>query len=87
MLKKGSKKGKKQISKCDTCFFLHFASAFQKYSFKICSFSHKKVVGYFRVFFTDCTFFRPVPFPINQKKNFYKKTFKVLFIKSQKVSR
>ena len=40
----------KQISKCDTCFYTHFSRAFQKYSFQICSFSHKKVMGYFRFF-------------------------------------
>ena len=34
------------------CFYIHFSRAFKKYSFQICSFSHKKVVGYFRFFFT-----------------------------------
>ena len=40
--KKGLKKGKKmkkifvcfkQISQCDTCFYMHFSRTFQKYSF------------------------------------------------------
>ena len=31
--------------------FLHaFSRAFQKYRFQICSFSHKKVIGYFKFF-------------------------------------
>ena len=52
----------KQISKCDTCFYMHFLSDFQKYSLKFC---HKNVRGCFRTFFTDQTFFCPVPYPLN----------------------
>ena len=41
--------------------------------FKICSFSHKKVMGYFRILFcTLQTFYRPVPNPMRKKKNLQK---------------
>ena len=93
MLKKWSKNCKKcfgfclkQIPKCDTCFHTHFSRAFQKYSFQICSFSHKKVMGYFRYFFyTLQTFYHPGPvsYPMREKKN-SKKSFKLLFMKSKK---
>ena len=33
---------KKKISKCETYFYIHCLRAFQKYNFKIYSFSHKK---------------------------------------------
>ena len=34
----------------------------------VCSFSHQKVMGYFRFFFHIPDFFsRPVPYPINKK--------------------
>ena len=89
MLKKGSKKGKKNKYQSVT----HVSSCILQVLFKnIVSRSAalvtKKLWAILEFFFTDCTFFRPVPFPINQKKNFFtKKTFKLLFIKSQKVSR
>ena len=41
----------KHISKCGTCFYIHFSRAFQKLGFQICSFSHKKVMGYLDFFF------------------------------------
>ena len=41
----------KQISKCDTGFYIHFSRAFQNYSFQICSFAHKNVIGYLRFFY------------------------------------
>ena len=57
----------KQISKCYTRF---------------CSFSHKKVMGYFRFFSQTGLFFRPVLYP---KKMFFNiKFFKLLFIKITK---
>ena len=77
--KKMQKKGKKnvknnffcleQISKCDTCFYTHFSRAFQKYSFQICSFSHKKFMGYILdlYFYTLRTFYRPVLYPMHKK--------------------
>ena len=71
----------KQISKCDT-----FSRAFQKYSFQICSFSHKNVVGYFRFFFyTLQTFYRPVPYPMRQKKKkINKKILKITIYEKSK---
>ena len=76
------KLNKTNIIKCDTCFYTHFSRAFQKYSF-----SHKKVMGYFRFFFYKLqTFYRPEPYPMRKKK-FTKKSFKLLFMKSQKISR
>ena len=57
----------KQISKCNTCFYVHFSRAFLKYSFQICSFIRKKVMGYFRFFYTDRTFYRPVPYSMHKK--------------------
>ena len=59
----------KQISKCDTCFYTHFSRAFQKYSFQICSFSHKKFMGYILdlYFYTLRTFYRPVLYPMHKK--------------------
>ena len=62
----------KQISKCNTCIFIHFSRAFQKYNFYICSFSHKKVMGYFRFFYTVWNFYCPVPYP-SIKKMFLQK--------------
>ena len=59
----------KQILKCYTCFFIRFSRAFQKYSFQICSFSHKKVMGYLLFFFP-------------RKTRFFTKS-PLLFIKSQ----
>ena len=40
-------------------------------------------MGYFRFFYTDLTFYRPVTYPMNKKK--LKKFFKFLFIYSKKV--
>ena len=61
--KKGQKKKKifflKQISKCDTCFYMHFSRLFKKIVF-ISVALVIKALGYLRFFFTDWTFFRPV---------------------------
>ena len=51
-----------------------FLKGFQKYSFKICSFNHKKSFGLFYIFHRP-DFFRLVPYVF-----FNKKSFKLLFI-------
>ena len=61
MSKIGSKKIKnifcfKQISKCDTCFYMHFSRAFQKNSYRSVAFVTKKILAILD-FFTDRTFF------------------------------
>ena len=61
----------KQLSKCDTCFYAHFSRAFLKYSFQICSFSPKKVMGYLRFFYILRFFYRPAPY-LRHKKNYQK---------------
>ena len=53
----------KLISKCDTCFFVHVSTAFQKY--RSVALVTKKLWAILDFFFTDRTFFRPVPYPIN----------------------
>ena len=70
----------KQISKCDAFFYMQFLRTFKKQSFQICSFSHKKVMGYLKFFFTDWTFFLPCNLPYKLKKKFL--CFKLLSIKS-----
>ena len=66
----------KQILKCDSCFYTYFSRAFQKYSFHICSFSHKKVIGYFRVFFTHSGLLTALYPTLCMKKKFFK-NFKI----------
>ena len=73
----------KQISKCDTCFDIHFSMAFQKYSFQVCSFSHKKVMGYLKFFYTLQTFYRPVFYPMH-KKNSQKNPLNYFLLKVKK---
>ena len=71
---------------CDTCFYINFSKVFQKYNFKICSFSHTKNIDYFRTYFnTDRTLYRQL-YPMHSKIYFLK-SFKLLFNKSHKISR
>ena len=51
------------MPKCDTCFFVHVSTAFQKY--RSVALVTKKLWAILDFFFTDRTFFRPVPYPIN----------------------
>ena len=45
-------------------------------------------MGYFRFFFNTLqTFYRPVPYPMLKKEKNTKKSFKLQFMKSQKISR
>ena len=77
----------KKISKCDICFYTHFSRPFQKYRFQIiCSFSHKKIMGYFRFFLTHSGLFTALK-PTLCIKKITKKSFKLLTLKSQKISR
>ena len=68
----------KQISKCNTCFYLHFSRAFQ--TFRSLALVIKNVMGYF---FHRPDFFPPCTLKI---KKFNKTYFKLLF-KSHKMSR
>ena len=71
---------------CDTCFYTRFQRLFKNIVFRSVRFSQKKVMGYFIFsFYTLRTFYRPVPYPMHKKN--YKKSFKLLFIKSKKMSR
>ena len=89
--KKCQKKGSKklnfflQISKCDICFA--FFKGFSKIQFldQIFSFSHKKSQGLFKIFLHTKVFYCPAPY-IRHIKKFTKKSFKFLFMKSQKKS-
>ena len=51
------------MPKCDTCFYMHVSRAFQKY--RSVALVTKKLWAILDFFFTDRTFFRPVPYPIN----------------------
>ena len=53
----------RQISKCDSRFYTHFSRAIQNYSFQICSFSHKKVMGDLRFFYIYSGFLSPWTLP------------------------
>ena len=72
----------KQISKCDTCFYIHLSRDFQKYRFR--SVFIEKFWTILN-FYTDRTFYSPVPYLMHKKM--YKKSLKFQVIKSQKVSR
>ena len=48
------------------------------------SFSHKKVMGYFRFFCTLQTFNRPVTYPMRKKKKNYKKIFQITIYEKSK---
>ena len=63
----------KQISKCDTCFYMHFSKTFQNYSFRSVALVTKKMMGNFRFFFTHWTFLRSVsvPYPIKLKEKHF----------------
>jgi len=67
----------KQISKCNTCFYIHFSRAFQKNRYV--ALVTKKLWAILD-FFTD--FFSALYQTLCIKKKFYKKSFKLLFIKS-----
>ena len=60
--------------------YMHFLRAFEKYSFLDLQLqSQKKLRAVLDFFFTDRTFFRPIPYPID-----FKIFFKLLVIKSHK---
>ena len=74
----------KQISKCYTCFYIHFSRAFQTYSFAIFSCSYKNVMGFLKFFFSKTGLF-PLytqPYALKRKENL-QKFLKFLFNKSQ----
>ena len=63
-----------------------FQGLFKNIVFKSEALVIKKVMGYFRFFSQNGLFFRPVPYPMYEKKKLTKKYFKLLFLKSQKTS-
>ena len=64
--------------------FYIFQGLFKNIVFRsVHSYSHKKVMGYFRLFSCRPDFFPPYKW----KKIFNKKSFKLLFIKCQSISR
>ena len=74
--KKNAKKGRKNVKniflfttniKVSHTFLHHFSRAFQNYSFQICNFSHKKVMGYLRFFLQTPVFYRPAPYLRHKK--------------------
>ena len=67
----------KQISKCDTCFYTLFSRAFQKYS-------HKKVMGYFRFFFTHSRLFTALYPTLCVKKKITKFFFQITIYEKSK---
>jgi len=75
----------KQISKCDTCFYMNFSRALQKYRLIAVALVTKKLWAILDFFFTDRTFFPACTQPYKLKKIFYYETsFKLLLIKSHK---
>ena len=64
----------KRVKKGDTCFYIEFQWLFKNRVFLSVALVKKKVMGYFRFFFHRTGFLT-------------KKSFKLLFIKSHKISR
>ena len=71
MPKKWSKNGTninfgfKQMSQCDTCFYMHVSRTFQKYNFISLALVTTKNMGYFKfVFSQNGLFYSPLPYPI-----------------------
>ena len=63
----------KQISKCDTCFYMHFSRASQKYSFRSVALVTKKLWAILDFFFHRPDFFPPCTLPFKLKKSILKK--------------
>ena len=55
----------KQISKCDTCFYIHFSRAFKKYSFRSVALVIKKLWAILDFFLHLPDFLLPGPYPMH----------------------
>jgi len=60
---------------------MHFLRAFQKYIFRSVALFTKKLWAILDFFFTDRTFFRPVPYPVNKKIKILTKNLTVILSK------
>ena len=61
----------KQISKCDTCFYIPFLRVFKNIVFRSVVFSQNKAMGYFRFFIHNANFL-PALYPtLRIKKNVF----------------
>ena len=63
-----------------------FQGRFKNIVFRSVALVIKKLWAFLDFFYTLQTFYRPVPYPMRKKK-VTKKSFKLLFMKSQKISR
>ena len=64
-----------------------FQGLFKNIVFRSVAVVIKKLWAILDFFYTLQTFHRPVPYPMRKKKNNKKKSFKLLLMKSQKISR